>query len=208
MDHDKQEKGSLRVTNCTASFKVDRHFDLIAIAGQAESEREVRIRYRRHQKKKKKNAWSRGRPLRGKIRRFHSVVKRLRIKDHIVTALMYESGAVVLVGGTDDQHFIKARNKILRNFKCRETKPLSIHNYVFAYRHHMNIKQVETYQNAIRHPYLTPTYEPELFPCLLVSLNGSNIKSRLFHTGSIIITGCKSQEDGNLMLATLMDILV
>lgn len=180
MDH-------LRVTNITASFKVDRTFELVALCDDP-------LTYP-----------SRVTVKNGKAKKFHSAVQRLVVNGKMVTALVYESGSVVLVGGQSQEIVTGAMIAFLEEHNCHLAAPLVFSNFVFTFSVKRRLNLRKLYHSILVHPLLScPVYEVELFPSLLVSYK--KVKASIFHTGRVIITGCRHPIQGQEMYTILISL--
>lgn len=183
----------LRVTNITANIKTERRFNLKKLL-------------KMHNIRASKES-----TVADKVKRFSSVVQRLTLHDgHQVTALIYSSGQVVLVGSRSCEQVIEAVNTFLETHHTSLTEPASITNYAMsaAFSKRLNLSKIyELIRQNISPELCFPFYEIELFPSLSLSKRNTNTKAILFHSGKIIITGCKTVDDGQDMFLLIQSVV-
>lgn len=187
----KPKNMALRITNITCHFKVDCRFSLDAVCSQPLV------------------CESKATTVGGKTRRFKSAVESIITGENIVTALIYESGSVVLVGAKSQDVAREALASFLSNHACNITKPLTFSNFAmtFAVTHRLDLRSLYNDVVSGKHKLLTcPIYEVEIFPSLLVSRRHTNTKASIFHTGKVIITGCRTPHDGDIMYSLLLSL--
>lgn len=178
----------LRIVNITASFKADREFDLSTLCKDP-------LTYP-----------SRIAIKDGKPRQFQSAVRSIIVDGKIVTALIYRSGSVVLVGGQSPEMVRRAMDSFLNQEDSHQVTPLVFSNYVMTLSVDHNLNLTFLYEIVRTHHLLTcPVYEVELFPSLLISYG--SIKASVFHTGRVIITGCKHPTQGQEMYNILISLI-
>lgn len=111
-----------------------------------------------------------------------------------VTALVFSSGSVVIVGGRSLPQIREAR-KIVMSKTSLSATALQVRNMACTLRIQPILLEIvyegfregkELYSNS---------YDPELFPAVMVNDRGSRGKACIFHTGRINITGCTSITD-------------
>ena len=179
--------GNLRVTNITASFKVDKCFDLSALCQDALTN-ESRVTL-----------------VGGKPKKFNSVVQRLIIRGKIVTALIYKSGGVVLVGGKTKKIVREAMSQFLVEHNCQLRQPLTFSNFAMTFSVPHNLDLIRIYKHVLTgtSALCCPIYEVELFPSLLLTKKNTSTKASIFHTGRVIVTGCRTPKHGQRMYSDL-----
>lgn len=195
-----------KITNITACFTIDHPINLHEVADAPEGDREVKERWKRQKKNNSRSVnWTKSRLLGSASKSFQSVKLRIWVGEKFITALLYKSGAIVLVGASRKKHLKLARNYILRKFGCGVKKKLTISNYAFSCKWPAIIPQEQTLMLARKIP--KSSFDPELFPSLLLCLRGTSVNARLFRSGSIIITGCKKRREGKKMLKHINTLL-
>ena len=140
---------------------------------------------------------SRSTSVNGISRSFASVVQRIPITSkRTVTALVYASGRVVLVGGRSVGDLQQAITRFLLQHNTRLEEPLRISNYALHFHTNRPLNLVKLY-DAFRKNFENVHYEVELFP----SLNASCGRARVivFHTGKVLITGVQSVNDAEIV---------
>ncbi len=119
----------------------------------------------------------------------------LRLENPKLTALVFNSGKMVVTGAKSTQTLIKGFKKIIRLFVRHGIiivgKPkIQIQNIVAS----ANLGVEVDLENAA---YLLPNtmYEPEQFPGLIHRMNDPKVVLLIFSSGKMVITGAKSEED-------------
>ena len=126
------------------------------------------------------------------------------------TALVYASGAVVLVGCKSDKEVQEAQRLACLLLESSSTESARISNYALTADWGRKLDLVKIYYAILdsssssssssgdpQARLTQPVYEVELFPCLTCSA-GVRTKVVLFHTGKVIITGCKTASEGDV----------
>lgn len=183
---------NLRITNITSNFKVNRKFDLDVVCRQPLISQ------------------SKITNVKGKPRRFKSAVESIITNGRIVTALIYESGSVVLVGGKSEEMVREALDSFLTTHDCKLEQPLCFSNFAMTFSVPFNLDLCRMYKNIMNNQYnelFCPIYEIEIFPSLLVTRRETNTKASIFHTGRVIITGCRCPTEGEEMYKILRPLL-
>ena len=187
----------LTVNNITASFAVNRTFPIESMGGEArQSKTNWAVRY-------VKDDYTLV------CKQFNSIVKRIATSRKQVTALIYRSGSVVLVGGNSRKSVREALHSFLNLYECELSKPLKFSNFAMSFRYNTSLNLVKLYDNilAFKVPELvTPSYEVELFPSLIVRMRYHNTKASIFTSGKVIITGCKEVRNGKHMMQLLLSL--
>lgn len=199
-----------RVTNITASFSVNRKFVLEELSQSSEENRVVKRRWKRSRKPDDASpSWTRSRASHnGGRKKFQSVRQRIVVSGKNVTALIYSSGAVVLVGANAVEQIHEAKEKILEMYDCSVAKPLTVSNFAFASKYTKPVNLEKIYSIAREKGGLfDPLFEPELFPSLLLTLKNTNTNARVFKSGSIIISGCRTLDQGIRMYNLLIELI-
>lgn len=119
---------------------------------------------------------------------------KLRLRKPKCTALIYNSGSVVLLGCRSEVDARLASRRIARMI-CRiiEVYPrkLILQNMVGSYTHTKNLEDViAALQKQTDYRW---SYEPERFPGIII--NFSTTSATYFNTGKVFFTGAKSEED-------------
>ncbi len=119
----------------------------------------------------------------------------LRLDSPRLTALIFNSGKMVVTGAKSTQMLIKGFKRIIRIFVRHGIiivgKPkIQIQNIVASAN--LNV-EVDLEKAA----YLLPNtmYEPEQFPGLIHRMDDPKVVLLIFSSGKMVITGAKSEED-------------
>lgn len=164
----------MKIVNITATFRLSGPIDLIRMI-EEES------------------------PFASPNRGFSAVSLRLfTVTDLAVTALIFSSGSVVLVGGKSVAQLAEARELMMTKTRLRAS-PVVIHNLAcnFLVQPVTPERVYEVFKSSKR--FCLPSYEPELFPAVMVQERGQKRKACIFHSGKINITGCKSWSEATKM---------
>lgn len=126
-------------------------------------------------------------------KRFAAVIMRLR--EPKVTALVFSTGKLVVVGATTEELAHLAARKLARIIQLMDTPVklanFRVNNVVSSCSVGFNIRL-----EGLAHAHgLFCTYEPELFPGLIYRMVSPKVAMILFVSGKIIITGAKKRED-------------
>ena len=136
-------------------------------------------------------------------RGFDSVKQRFTLlNNNKVTAMLFSSGAVVLLGCKSQQELTEATNAISQDLKSPLIRPVTVSNVAGStfYGGHINLTSLHKYSRENLHQGYKVDLDPELFPALVISSKepGSRKKALIYHTGKIIITGVKSFNECHL----------
>lgn len=128
--------------------------------------------------------------------RFAPVI--MRIRDPKVTTLIFKTGRITITGAKSVMECKRAARKAARVLQRLGYRVavinLTIQNIsagcklAFRVRLHPLSKEKVYGKTAI-------TYEPELFPGLVISLSIPVVKVIVFFTGSVLMTGAKTEDD-------------
>jgi TATA-box binding protein (TBP) (component of TFIID and TFIIIB) len=169
----------MRVTNLTAHFSLASPIDLDALCKSCLFAR----RTRGYNKKK---------------RYFNSVKIRVYTADKVVTALVYSSGKVVVVGSDKETQVIEVRDQLSSMLRTLTKDTIIISNYVFTDKlvPKYPLQDLCNYLRASNHASsIDFSYEPELFPALIIRFRDYHeAKATLFSSGRINFTGIKNRE--------------
>lgn len=124
-----------------------------------------------------------------------------------VTALVYSSGAVVLVGGRCRKQLEEARDQVEKMTRQSSSSEISVHNIAcsFQTKHiclpimYDIVRQDSRFQSV--------SYEPEIFPALCMNLSCTKRKACLFVSGKINLVGNKSMTEAIEMKETVESVL-
>ena len=111
----------------------------------------------------------------------------LKLQDPKCTFLIFRTGKVVCLACKTMEDVHSSMNRLidlLPEFNVRLTD-IKIVNVVGSYNFGRRIRILDL-AREIPHA----TYEPEIYPAVIIKENSSTVL--IFHTGKIIITGCKS----------------
>ena len=141
-------------------------------------------------------------------RYFQSARMRVYTRDKRITALIYASGKVVLVGANRETQLMEAMEQICSVMKACVMTPLSVSNYVFTIDiPPVNLDQLFLFFRQLNdkrlHAY---DYTPELFPALICHFC-TRYKATIFRSGKINIIGCCRREEGRKASETLCEML-
>lgn len=113
-----------------------------------------------------------------------------------LTALVYSSGAVVMVGGTSEQQLEAAKDTICRMTRLEADDILRIHNLVASLTIERNLDLPQLFSMLDADERFTHvSYEPELFPAVTATQANTCRKACIFVSGKINLTGCKSHHE-------------
>merc|ERR1712130_364375 len=139
-------------------------------------------------------------------KRFAAVV--MRIREPKSTALIFQTGKIVITGArSEDNAWIAARKyaRILQKLDFpAQFRQFKIQNIVGSVDVGFPIR-LEGLAN--RHAQFS-SYEPELFPGLIYRMNSPKIVILVFVSGKIVLTGAKSREQINNGFSKIYPILV
>lgn len=196
----------LRLRNITASFAVDRKFDLTEISSLPEAGRVVRSLWKRKPKNRGDLDWTLYRLSNGRRKGFRSLRLKLDTGSKTVTALIYESGSVVLVGANSEEQLANAEQQIHQLYSCNTKTEMKIVNFVFSFRLPNPLHLEMLYTLPEFSARFDMIFEPELFPCLILTYKQQpKLKAKIFKSGSVIITGCKCKGDGEKIYGFLVE---
>lgn len=134
------------------------------------------------------------RPFAKRNRGFDSVSIRIftpNSRHFAVTALVFSSGAVVVVGGRSAAQIREAQALVARKTDSQAT-PIRVRNIACTFC--VSPLLLEAVFEAFRDEkrLYSSSYDPELFPAVMVHERGSRKKACIFHSGRINVTGCLS----------------
>lgn len=114
-----------------------------------------------------------------------------------VTALLYSSGSVVLVGGDSDECLAAATSELCELVNLPLVQKVKIHNMVFSTS--LGRQDLIKVHGLLRSSleFANTSFEPELFPALVCQEKGTSRKGCLFRSGKLNVTGCKSLEEAS-----------
>lgn len=125
-----------------------------------------------------------------------------------VTALIYSSGAVVLVGGRSLAQIEAAKAEVVKLTKVPAATALVLHNLACSFTHCKRVRLphlVTLFREDDR--FENVMYEPELFPALTLNLKGTKRKACIFSSGKVNLVGNKNIEEADQMRVALITIL-
>ena len=119
----------------------------------------------------------------------------LRLENPKLTALVFNSGKMVVTGAKSTQTLIKGFKKIIRLFVR--------HGIIIVGKPKIQIQNIVASANLgvevdlEKAAYLLPNtmYEPEQFPGLIHRMDDPKVVLLIFSSGKMVITGAKSEED-------------
>lgn len=121
----------------------------------------------------------------------------MRLREPKSTALVFESGKMVVLGAKDENQARIAARKYARIVKlCGVAEGVKVDSFKVS-----NMVAVADCGFPIRLEGLAlahknfSSYEPELFPGLIYRLRQPKITFLIFVSGKVVITGAKSQKD-------------
>lgn len=119
----------------------------------------------------------------------------MRLEGPRLTALIFNSGKMVVTGAKSTQMLIKGFKKIIRTFVRHGIiivgKPkIQIQNIVASANLGVEV-------NLEKAAFLLPNtmYEPEQFPGLIHRMDDPKVVLLIFSSGKMVITGAKSEDD-------------
>ena len=180
----------MEIVNTTATFAVDKKFDLYSLAI------EESVLAPENKRRKNKQLLMRG---------FKAVPVAIMVNDlKRVTALVYASGSIVLVGATSAEQAEQAQQLFTQRFACAVTRKLEIRNFVSHIKLNERLNLTLLTQKATQGAgFSSASYEPEIFPALVVSSLYQKGKATIFSSGHVNITGCPTIESSDSMLSLL-----
>lgn len=185
---------AMELVNTTCTFRVDRRFDLCALAIEEEL-----LKPDCQKAKKNKSLMMKG---------FKAVaVTLIRNGRKKVTALVYNTGSVVLVGAASMAQAQEAERLFTSRFYCSVTENLQQRNCVFHVKLGHRVHLSDTWLKAKSAVgVLSTSYEPELFPAVVVS--SSHGKATIFASGHMNITGCTSLTSAESLYRVIIAFLI
>lgn len=119
----------------------------------------------------------------------------MRLESPRLTALVFNSGKMVVTGAKSTQMLIKGFKKIIRIFVR--------HGIIIVGKPKIQIQNIVASANLgvevdlEKAAYLLPNtmYEPEQFPGLIHRMDDPKVVLLIFSSGKMVITGAKSEED-------------
>jgi len=119
----------------------------------------------------------------------------LRLENPKLTALVFNSGKMVVTGAKSTQTLIKGFKKIIRLFVR--------HGIIIVGKPKIQIQNIVASANLgvevdlEKAAFLLPNtmYEPEQFPGLIHRMDDPKVVLLVFSSGKMVITGAKSEED-------------
>ena len=141
-------------------------------------------------------------------RGFDAVSLRLfTVSDSAVTALIYSSGSVVLVGGRSINQLKEAQTELMAKTGLQVAVPFVIHNIACS----MTVSPLHLFRLAqalkMNPRYDDVSYEPELFPALSFKLKGTKRKACVFSSGKINLVGNKTIDEAKEMRHDVLSFL-
>lgn len=132
-----------------------------------------------------------------------------KLPSYKVTALIYATGNIVLVGAPNVEQLELAANYIFKRLGGEGDPTVEYSNFVGTYNCGFPLKLPELF-NTIKQSGLgyASDYSPDLFHGLVWSPNGTKNKITIFRTGKIIITGCKTIRDVTKTCNSFLDLLL
>ena len=139
-------------------------------------------------------------------RKFAAVIVRLR--DPKLTALIFESGKMVVTGSKSEEQSIKGARKFTRiiqrlNFPAKFTG-IKISNMTGSCDVRFPIRLEGL---AFRHGKFCH-YEPELFPGLIYRMVSPKVVLLIFVSGKVVITGAKSEAQAREAFSKMYPVLL
>lgn len=143
-----------------------------------------------------------------KRRYFQSVSLKLYTPEKRITALIYATGKVVLIGADKELQLLDAMNQICSITRVCARDSVYVSNYVFTME--MTPTNLPSLFNQFKKlsdkRIASIDLTPELFPALILELSLGH-KVTIFRTGKVIITGCRRREEGSKAFRTLDEML-
>ena len=138
---------------------------------------------------------------------FRSMV--LRLTDPKVTALIYPSGKIVLVGGKTRRDVQKAASQVCEKLKLKMIGGVKFTNFAGTFNLGHRIK-LGVYFKELREHHLPYTgacyYEQEEFPGIIYTPSpNTKTKFLLFESGKVVITGCPRK---SLLIESYQEFLI
>jgi len=120
----------------------------------------------------------------------------MKIRDPKVTALVFKSGRIVVVGAKSERDARVAGRKfarILQNVGYPNIRftDFTIRNVVAS----ADVKFPIKLEQLVREHEQWATYEPELFPGLIYRMVSPKVVFLVFVTGKVVMTGAKTRAD-------------
>ena len=128
----------------------------------------------------------------------HLVCKMTFPEGTSATALVYKSGRINLLGAKDFSTLMDAVFFLIAELDVDIEEDLTISNLVMSASFEKKINLTKLFNKLRDNELGDVSYETELFPALIFKpKNSLNGKTLIFHTGKVIITGLKQENDGN-----------
>jgi transcription initiation factor TFIID TATA-box-binding protein len=138
-------------------------------------------------------------------RKFPAMIMRRR--EPKTTALIFESGKVVVTGATSRDDSQLAARKVARCVQrvnpCVRCKNYHIENVVANFEAPFAVSLTKI---ATQHAF-NASYEPEIFPGLSYDMQEPKCVCLVFSAGKVVITGLKRTEDIKIAFETIYDVL-
>ena len=118
----------------------------------------------------------------------------LKLQDPKCTFLLFRTGKIVCLACKTMEVVHSSMNRLvtlLPEFNARITD-IKIVNVVASFNFGRRVKILDLATDRG-----DATYEPEIYPAVIIEKNGG--KALIFHTGKIIITGCRSILDSHAL---------
>ena len=135
------------------------------------------------------------------LQKYPEIAKRNRGFDSLslklkpVTALIFSSGAVVLVGAKSDCQLDSAEKELVQKACVELRGARKIHQMVCTFKFEP-LRLSHVYEKLRYHEDFTEvSFEPELFPALTLSIKKTKKKVCIFSSGRTNIVGCQNLEE-------------
>ena len=145
---------------------------------------------------------------------FDSVRLSVYTQTKKVTALIYRSGRIVIIGADCELQLIDAKDQITCLLNTFVQESITVSNYVFTHDLKQPVNLASIYNELRNNSDIrvgSVQYEPELFPALIIKINLKHMeretKVTIFQTGKMNITGCRRREEGTRTKQVLDDVL-
>jgi len=139
-------------------------------------------------------------------RRFNAVI--MRIRDPKATAVMWESGSLCISGACSEAASHQAARKFCKilqglgfDAKFRNYKTCNVLGKIDL---RVPIKLEEL---SLSHKEIS-SYEPELFPGVIIRLTDPKVTVFVFVSGNIVFTGCRSVEHVNQAFRVIFEMVM
>lgn len=125
-------------------------------------------------------------------RKFYSIT--CRVTEYHTTALIFESGKVVIVGAKSYVLVHKTARYLFRKLDGEGRMRLNISNFVACGDLNREVNLPFLCQTINKLKYAECSLEPELFNGLIITTrNGPKVI--MFHSGKFNVTGCKKEKE-------------